>query len=119
MATTEPTPLGKEGLGCGSDDTGEAVEPNRCTSLVRPSTPTRAAGEGFLRTPLLTSCHSPEVDIGEEEQQHQGGHDQPAMDKLDKETEEWPHCVPTPQSQGPRFLGLMPKPENLSCEAPS
>lgn len=25
----------------------------------------------------------PEVDVGEEKQQHQGGHDQPAMDELD------------------------------------
>lgn len=36
--------------------------------------------------PVLASCHLPEVDIGEEEEQHQRGHDQPAVDKLDEET---------------------------------
>lgn len=62
---------------------------------------TRVEGEGSPRTPQLTSCHSPEVDIGEKEQQHQRGHDQPTVDKLDKETGRMTTCRPNAQISKP------------------
>lgn len=67
--------------------------------------PTRTTGEGSRRTLLPTGCHSPKVDVGEKEQQHQGGHDQPAVDELDRNRQ---------HDRRPRSSGLTPRPGNPS-----
>jgi hypothetical protein len=64
----------------------------------------RPPGKGPPGTMLLASHHSPEVDVGEQEQQHQGGHDQPAVDKLE-DRNRTPHSAHLPT----RPLEQLPK----------
>ena len=60
---------------------------------------------GLLKDPVAHRCHSPKVDVGEEEQQHQGGHNQPAVDELGGNRQ---------HDRRPRSSGLMPRPGNPS-----
>ena len=109
--------LWEEGWARGAETLGVGV-PKGCPALPRSFTVTCATWAGPPRFPLLTSCHSPEVDVGEEEQQHQRGHDQPAVDKLHRETGRvttpWPRV-----SQALRFQDRGPSLEILLHQAPT
>lgn len=84
-------------------DTGAGVEPEG-----RPPLPGSHAHS--CRRGGSSHCHSPEVDVGEEEEQHQGGCDQPAVDELGGNGQ----CDHRPRPRRPRFSALTPKPENPS-----
>lgn len=97
---------------------GASMEPEGRPSLPGPSDPPRPQGRG-LRGPaapgshsprvlLPPSGHSPEVDVGEEEEQHQRRHDQPTVDELGGNRHR--DCRPP----GPWSSGLTPKPRNPS-----
>ena len=77
--------------GCRSGDTGERESGARWAPLPAP----------VLEEPVARGGHLPEVDVGEEEKQHQRGHDQPAVYKLDNRNGQNDH--------GPQLLGTDPQ----------
>ena len=97
---------------------GASMEPEGSPSLPGPSEPSMPLGRGLgapagpgrhsPKVLLPSSSHSPEVDIGEEEEQHQRGHDQPTVDELGGNRHH--DCRPP----GPWSSGLTPKPGNPS-----
>lgn len=100
--TVEPTALCQEGLSSRrTAGVGRALQEPFPAGFFTSAHAVCVWGGGSPRTPQLTSCHSPEVDIGEEEQQHQRGHDQPTVDKLDKETGRMTVCRPNAQLSRP------------------